>query len=894
MSEEVGRPDPDALLERVRTDVPGERGRLKVFFGAAPGVGKTYAMLEAARSQIAAGRRVLAGVVETHGREETSALRRGIQEIPRRAFDYRGTRLLELDLDAALRHRGAIVLVDELAHTNSPGARHARRHQDVAELLAAGIDVYTTLNVQHLDSLSDVVAQITGVTVRETVPDSVFEQADEVEVVDLAPDDLLRRLREGKVYLPERIAAAADNFFRKGNLIALRELALRATADRVDDQMEVWRRSEGTVRPWPVVERLVVSVSPSPSATRVVRAGRRLARRLRAEWLAVFVELPRHRTLPEHERRWAEQALRLAEELGAETATLAGTDPIAVLVDFARRRNATRIVVGSPGTYWRWRDLFLGGSFVGRLARRSEGIDVFVLHGDRTERVASAPRRAWPTVSDGVSAAVVVAACTLVSWPLRGLVDPSVFALVYIAGVTLLAARRGRGAAFAASLLSVAAFDVCFVPPYFTFVVHDPRFVVTFAVLLLVSLVVGGQAAALSSQATYSAERERRTHALYRLGRDLAALDAPGAMVDAIRRHVGEAFEGGVTLRLADRSGRLPEADAGEERERAVAQWVLDHGKAAGTGTDTLPSSRELHVPLAGAERTLGVLSLRRTGSAPLRADQRHLLETFAGHAATALERALLAADAREAKLAVEGERLRNAVLSTLSHDLRTPLSTIEGAASALVRPGEPLSEEVRRELVETIREDSSRMVRLVGDLLDIGRIQTGGKALRNEEQPLEEAVGAALRSVGAPLEGRPVRVALPPDLPAVVADAALVERVLANLVENAARYTPPGTPVDIVARARGARRVEVEVLDRGPGIPESDRAHLFDRYFRGESAGARPGSGLGLALCRAIVEAHGGTLAYSPRDGGGAVFRFDLPAAAAEPAAPPGAEAAP
>ena len=880
------RPDPDALLARLEVEerAPGT-GRLRIFFGASAGVGKTYAMLQAAHERLAEGVDLVVGHVDTHGRRETLALLEGLPLLPHRQLEHQGRRFEEFDLDRALARKPRIVLVDELAHTNVPGSRHARRYQDVLELLRAGIDVYTTLNVQHLESLNDLVAQVTGVVVRETVPDSVLESADEVELIDLPPDELLARLREGKVYVPEQAQRAMASFFKKANLIALRELALRATADRVDAQMQVYRRAEAGERTWPIAEKLLVCISPSPSALRLVRAGRRLARRLRADWTVLYVEQPRHLKLPDADRDLAAQALRLAEQLGGESVTLAAHSAVEEILRYARAHNFSKIVVGKPGRFWRLREAF-SGSFVGRLARTSGEIDLFIVHG---ESEAEAARVAAPPPVESVDwtryarGAGTVALCTAIA----ALMDPH-FAeanliMVYLVGVVVVAARWGRGPSIVAAVLSVLTVDFLFVPPRLTLAVSDTQYLLTFAVMLLVALLISTLTVRIREQAEIARQRERRARALYSLSRELASTRDLNGMVAAVRRHVEELFDGETAVFLAGEEGRL-EPRGGETplaedpKETAVAAWVHEHSEPAGRGTATLAGAAALYLPLVGSRGPVGVLAIGlEPDRHPLGTESMHLLETFANQAALALERALLARDAHRQRLAAEAEKLRNALLAAVSHDLRTPLASIAGAASSLAASDERLDPAARRELVLTIHEEAERMSRLANDLLEMGRLQAPGLALRLEWQPLEEVLGAALHELERSLSGREVVVRAPVDLPLVPIDEVLIERVVVNLLENALRYTPPGTPIELGA-SHTAGQVTVEVLDRGPGLAPGEERQICEKFFRGEAARERRGAGLGLAVARAIVEAHGGTIRAENRAGGGAAFRFTLP----------------
>ncbi|HKQ61961.1 MAG TPA: sensor histidine kinase KdpD [Candidatus Polarisedimenticolaceae bacterium] len=897
MSETPQRPDPDALLAKVAEEErSSSRGRLRIFFGAVAGVGKTYAMLQAAHERRQGGVEVLVGHVDTHGRPETMALLDGLPVLPGRQAPYRERILQEFDLDAALARKPQLILVDELAHTNVPGSRHSRRHQDVEELLQAGIDVYTTLNVQHLESLNDLVAQVTGIVVRETVPDSVLESADEVELIDLPPDELLARLRDGKVYIPEQADRALAGFFKKANLIALRELALRSTADRVDAQMQVYRRAEAGGRTWPIREKILVCVSASPSAIRVVRAGRRLARRLRADWTTLYVEQPRHFRLSPADRDYAAQALRLAEQLGGQAVTLAAHDGVEEILRYARTHNFSKVVVGKPGRFWRMRELLLG-SFVGRLARESGDIDVFIVHGelerDPARAALTAPSGPIDWTRYGWGAAIVAGATALIGL-MFPYFAPSNLVMIYLVGVVVVARRWGRGPSIVAAVLSVAAFDFLFVPPYFTFAVSSTEYVLTLAVMLLVALVISTLTVRTQQQAEVARQRERRTHALYSLSRELASTRNLDAMIAAVRRQIEEVFYGKTAIFIAGDGGRLSLRGAGspafaeDPKELAVSQWVHEHSEAAGRGTATLAGSAALHLPLVGSRGPVGVLAVGlELQDRPLGTEPMHLLETFANQAALALERALLARDAHRQRLAAEGEKLRNALLAAVSHDLRTPLAAISGAASSLASSGDRLDAAARRELVLTIHEEAERMNRLANNLLEMGRLQARSVVLHRDWQPLEEVFGAALRQLDRHLADREVAVRVPADLPLVAIDEVLIERVLVNILENALRYTPAGSPIELAASAT-ADEVVVEVLDRGPGLVAGEESQVFDRFFRGEAAQSRHGTGLGLAVARAIVEAHGGTIRAENRAGGGARFVFTLPRSGEPPAVAP------
>jgi two-component system sensor histidine kinase KdpD len=894
------RPDPDALLERVKEEEARKRrGKLKVFFGAAAGVGKTYAMLEAAREAKADGRDVAVAYVETHGRAETDALLEGLEVLQPLRVLYQAIVLREMDVDAVLARRPAIALVDELAHTNAPGARHAKRWQDVMELLDAGIDVYTTVNVQHIESLNDVVAKVTGVVVRETVPDSVLEQADEVELIDLPPDDLLERFREGKIYIPAQAEEAMRSFFRKGNLIALRELALRHTAERVDAQMRTYMREHAIDRTWPVAERLLVCVGPSPHSARLVRAAKRMADRLGAEWIAAYVETPALARLGPQARDRAVQTLRLAEQLGAATVTTTGARMSEELLAIARARNVTKIVVGKP-TRGLWKRIFIG-SIVDALVEGSGEIDVYVISAQREEG-AAAPlrRRELPTDWRAYGgAALIVAAATGIAFLMVPYFALANLIMVYLLGVLFVATRFGRGPSMFASVLSVAAFDFFFVPPQFTFAVSDTQYLVTFAVMLAVAFVISDLATRIRAQAESAREREARTAALYAMSRDLAqAPSVPEVLASAVR-HITEVFASELTVLLPGPDGGLitqtgPASSFDPDgSDRAVARWVFEHRQPAGLGTSTLPGARALYLPLVASRGTLGVLGVRARDPHAFDAPEHlHQLETFANQTALALERARLAEEAREAEVHVEAERLRSSLLSSVSHDLRTPLASITGAATTLLESGARVDDGTQRELLESVRDEAEHLNRLVQNLLEMTRLESGSLKLHHDWHPIEEVVGAALRRLGKRLAGRRVDVALAPDLPLALMDDVLVEQVLINLLDNALKYTPAGSAIRIAATASDDR-VTVEVDDHGPGLPRGEEERVFEKFYRGAATPER-GAGLGLAIVKGIVHAHGGHVWAHNLPEGGAAFFFTLPLAETPPPLVPADDGSP
>jgi two-component system sensor histidine kinase KdpD len=862
------RPDPDALLQRVQRDeARSRRGRLKIFFGASAGVGKTYAMLEAARSAQQAGVALRVGVVETHGRAETENMAQDLPRLPLKQVPHRGHVLREFDLDGALAWAAdqtePLLLLDELAHSNAPGSRHPKRWQDVLELLDSGVDVWSTLNVQHLESLNDIVSGITGVRVWESVPDRVFDDADEVVVVDLPPDELLERLKQGKVYLGPQAERAAANFFRKGNLLALRELALRRTADRIDDEMLAYRRDAAVQPVWPNREALLACVGPGDFANKVVRSGARLATQLNLPWHAVLVETPAVMRLPEPQRRRALGALKLAQELGATTATLAAPQAAPALVRYAREHNLSRLVVGRQVRRWPW-ELPLAE----QIANQAQDLDVLqlgLLHAERDAPLApgavAAPRPGGAVAWRGYVAAL--AACVfaaLLAMPLRDVFELSNIVMLFLLAVVGVGLRLGRGPAVLAAFVGVALFDFFFVPPRLSFAVSDVQYLLTFGVMLLVALVVGQLTAGLKSQAEASMQREGRMRGLYQMSRELSAALLSEQVAEIGTRFLHAEFGARATLLTTDEADRLRPLPAGRAQvDEGAAQWAFDRGEAAGFGTDTLPGSRCLMLPLKAPMRLRGVLAVEPADRSTLGPEQRRLLETCASLLAISLERIHYIDIAQRSTVQIESERLRNSLLAAISHDLRTPLAALVGLADALAVTGPALSGE-QQQVARSIRGSALRMNTLLGNLLEMARLEAGAVQLNRAWQPLEEVVGSALAACAALLAGRPLHVELADDLPLVELDAVLFGRVLVNLLENIAKYTPAGSAVQIAARIDGAELL-LTVDDHGQGLPPGREERVFDKFERGVKESATPGVGLGLAICRAIVQAHGGSI---------------------------------
>lgn len=876
------RPDPDALLAQVTAqEAAPPRGRLRIYFGASAGVGKTYAMLTAARALRHEGKDVVVGLVETHGRQDTAALLAGLEVLPRRLLDFQGRALPEFDLDAALARRPALVLVDELAHTNVPGSRHPKRWQDIDELQAAGIDVFTTLNVQHIESLNDVVGGITGVTVRETVPDAFFDRADEVVLVDVSADDLLARLAAGKVYLPEHVERAASHFFRKGNLMALRELALRRTADRVEDDVRTYRADKSIERVWKTDESLLCCVGPDPGDENVVRSAARLAGQLGVPWTAVYVETPALQRRPARERERILLAVRLAQDLGAHTAILAGADVASTLVAYARDHNCARVLVGRAlASSWQpWR-----ASVTQRIGALAPDVDLV-----EVGRVRATPMPAVPEVTDPrrgdkpwryLWSALVCVGVSLVAWSVVGVLDSANIVMLYLLGVVGVALRWGRGPAVLAAFASVAAFDFFFVPPSFSFAVSDVQYGLTFVVMLVVGLVIGQMTAGLRYQARIAAYREERARSLYEFAREMSSLLQTVDVVDAAARGIARTFRARVTVLVADGDDRLALAQAQDDTptlDYGAAQWAFDKGVPAGKGTDTLAGSASLYLPLKAPMRTRGVLVVEPAEARSLLVpEQRRHLDTFAALTAIALERVHYVDVAQRALLQMESERLRNSLLATLSHDLRTPIAALQGLAETLLIAA-PALPPAQAELARGMVDEARRMSSLVTNLLDMARLQSGEVRLRRRWHAFEEVTGSALDAAKSVLGRRRVRIDVPADLPLVEYDAGLIERVLFNLVENAAKYTQEDATIDIDARAVDGDLV-VRVRDDGPGLPPGQEEAIFEKFARGHKESGAHGVGLGLAVARAIVEAHGGRIVAATAPQGGAVFTFTLP----------------
>ncbi|MBF0536830.1 MAG: sensor histidine kinase KdpD [Nitrospirae bacterium] len=881
---EEGRPDPDALLAQVKQQERlKSQGKLKLFFGAAPGVGKTYAMLEAARQKRAEGVDVVIGIVETHGRKETEGLLTGIEMIGRHSIEYRGRTLYEFDIDYALARNPTLILVDEFAHTNAPGSRHKKRWQDVFELLEAGMNVYTTLNVQHIESLSDVVTQITGITIRETVPDFVIERADEIELVDLSPDALLQRLTEGKIYIPQLATRARDNFFRRGNLLALRELALRRTAQRVDEQMQSYREVEGVKEVWPASERILVSVSSNPRSIHLIRAAKRMAVGLRANWIAVHVDAPAKVKPSKNDLAKLAEHMRLAETLGAETVTLTAQKASEELLRYARSRNVTKLIIGKP-THPRWKDK-LFGSVLDDIVRGSGDIDVYVISGDMGEPMPASvakSRKRRPLMADVLRSVIVVAVCTAIAEVMEPYVAPADLAMMYLLGVVVMATRAGELSAFLTAFLGVAFFDFFFVPPRYTLAVNSPGYLITFTVMFAIALVISKLTVRVKQQADAARKSQQTTAALYSLSRELVRQRGIEELCSIVVRHISDDLSCRAVVLMPDDTTILKIVTTGadtfelDQKEHGVAQWCFDHRQKAGFTTDTLSGASALYLPVVAAAEALGVIGVLHDPSQEfLEQGQLHILDGFVNQTAIAIQRILLAEQARHAILKAETETLRNTLLSSISHDLRTPLAAITGAASTLLQGDVTYQAAERHELLQTIYEEAEHLNQIIRNVLNMTRIEAGAITIKKQWLTLEETFGASLNRLSERLKDRAVEITLPEDLPMLYLDPLLIEQVLINLLDNAIKYTPAASPIALCATVKDAW-ITVEVKDKGPGIKEGEQERIFDKFVRSSSKAG--GIGLGLTICRAIVTAHGGKVWAENRHDGGATFKFTLP----------------
>jgi two-component system sensor histidine kinase KdpD len=885
------RPSPEALLEVSRRE-ESPKGRLKVFVGAAPGVGKTYEMLQTARAKAKEGVDVVIGVVETHGRKETRALMKGLEVVPCKNVEYKGRLLEELDLDALIARRPRIALVDELAHTNAPGSRHPKRYLDVEELLDEGVDVYTTVNIQHIESLNDVVAQITGVRVRETVPDWILDRAEDIELVDLTPEDLIQRLNEGKVYIPEQARLALQHFFSPVNLTALRELALRRTAERVDKQLLTQMRAKAIPGPWAAGERILVCVSEDRRCAGLVRYAKRLADRLHAPWTALTIETRNTLRLSEEERDRIADTLRLSESLGGEAVTVPGSGRHIAddLLQFARVNNVSRIVIGKSERS-RWFEI-LYGSVVHDLIRKSGDISVEVIAGHEIA-VDPLPRKTVRAAEDdaafdplpyGAALLAVLIALGL-AWLSRPLIGVESIDLVFLTGIIAVAVRYGLLPSLVATVAASLCYNFFFLPPLFTFTITDPTNLAAFVSFSIVAIVVSNVAARVRSQAVIAAGRASTTEALYLFAKKLAGAGTLDDVLWATAYQIASMLKVRVVLLLPDngsiavKAGYPPE-DTLAESDLAAATWAWKNERAAGRGAETLPGAQRLFLPIRTGRALVGVVGIDSDKPGPLLTpDQRRLFDALVDQGALAIERVRLVEDVERARRSVETERLRTALLTSISHDLRTPLSSILGAAGALREFSAKFDEAQKADLVATIVDESERLNRFIANLLDMTKLEAGAVTAKTYLHDLGELVATALKRADKILANHKVEVDLMADIPMVKVDAVLFEQVLFNLLDNAAKYAPAASTIRLQAWREG-NQVNLQVLDEGPGIPENDLERIFDKFYRVQKGDhVRAGTGLGLAISRGFVEIMDGTIAAANRaDRSGAVFTIRLP----------------
>jgi two-component system sensor histidine kinase KdpD len=886
------RPSPEALLEAARRE-DSRVGRLKIFVGAAPGVGKTYEMLQSARTRQKAGADVVVGVVETHGRAETETLLQGLEVLPRKRLEYKDQILEEMDLDALIARHPQIALVDELAHTNAPGSRHPKRYLDVEELLSRGIDVYTAVNIQHLESLNDVVAQITHVRVRETVPDSIFDRADAIELIDLTPDDLIQRLKEGKVYVPRQAERALEHYFSPGNLTALRELALRRTAERVDEQLLTHMQANAIAGPWAAGERVLVCVSEDPRAAGLVRYAKRLADRLHAPWTAISIETTRSLQLTDEQRDRLADTLRLAEALGGEALTIpaAGRRIADDVINFAHANNVTQIIIGKS-TRSRWFEI-MRGSVVHELVRRAGNISVHVIPGDELPAVPTVKKDAVQTAARPepfdakpyLMALVIVAIGLLAAELIQPWFGIENVDLVFLTAVVSVAVRYGLWPSLLASVAASLCYNFFFLPPVYTFTITDPTNIAAFFFFMLIAVLVSNVAARVRTQADSAIGRVRTTESLYAFSRKLAGTATLDDVLWATAYQTALMLRVRVVLLLPEdgvltvKAGYPPE-DELDKADLAAANWAWGNDRPAGRGSDTLPGAKRLFLPMRTGRGPIGVIGIDDDRTGPLLTpDQRRLLDALVDQGALAIERVLLVEDMDRVKRTVESDRLRSALLTSISHDLKTPLASVLGAASTMRDLSSGLTDTQKRDLLATVIDESERLNRFIANLLDMTKLESGAIVPNTARHDIGEIVGSALRRAGKILVRHKVSLELAADLPMLELDAVLFEQVLFNLLDNAAKYAPADTTISI----RGSREkdsIVLQILDEGAGIPPAELESVFDKFYRAQKGDhVRPGTGLGLAISRGFVEAMHGTISAANRsDRSGTVLTIRLP----------------
>lgn len=877
------RPDPKGLLEYVQKEEQSHRhGKLKVFLGAAPGVGKTYSMLEDALTKLEQGVDVVAGIVETHGRKETELLLKNFEILPKRKIYYRGKELEEFDLDAVLLRHPHLILVDEMAHANAPNSRHNKRWQDIMELLDRGIDVYTTVNVQHVESLNNIITQITGIIVRETVPDTILERAHAIELIDLPPEDLIKRLQEGKVYVPTDVGIAIEHFFRKSNLTALRELALRITAEQVNAEVLLHRQGEQIEKIWPTSERLLVCVGPDSDASMLIRATFRMAKSLQAEWMAVFVETPLFQLSNEASHKIS-QNLRLAEELCGEILTICGSNIVDEIINLAHNRNITKIIVGKR-VKSRWKDLF-SRSLADELVRHSHDVDLYILRSDveKTESKKIIYHRSVTSKSAYLVSFFTVAFCTLINFLLFRYFESSAPVMIYFLGIVFVAIKGYFWPSFLTSILSVLAFGFFFVPPRFTFLTLNTQYLITLITMLLVSQVIANLALLSRRQAKFSQLREQRTATMYLFSKRLAHTRGFNRLLEISVDYIAKVFNSDVLALLPNQVHQM-EGVVGNNpnltispKEQSVAQWVYELGQIAGLGTQTLPDSEAIYIPLSGTKGPIGVLRvLPKDPDQFLIPEQLHLLEGFSNQTAMALEVDRLQEKATRTELEIETDRVRNILLKYISDNMHPPLVDIMKLANLLIEKSDKLTPTFIQELGNKIYNNSEELNHLVNNLSQIARLEAG-ITLKKGQHSLTKVVNTTLNSLSRRLGNRLVKVQSLDALPKISFNKVFIEQVFFNIIENATKYTPPNTKISVSAVLEN-ERIIVSIEDEGPGLALEEINRIFEKFYRGQTITHIKGMGLGLAICQKIINLHGGEIWAENRVGGGAVFRFTLP----------------
>jgi two-component system sensor histidine kinase KdpD len=879
-TEDQNRPDPDTLLQLLKKEEEKEkRGKLKIFFGMCAGVGKTYDMLRDAHAEISKGVDVVIGYIETHKRIETEALLTGLPVIPRKTIEYKGTMLEEMDLDAVISRKPQLVLVDELAHTNVPGSRHTKRYQDVLELLDNGIDVFTTLNVQHLESRAETVAQITGSIIHETVPDSIFEAANEVEVIDISPNELLKRLSDGKVYTPERSQRAVQNFFRAGNLSALREMSLRLTAERVDQQLREYKQTKRISETWKSGTRLVVGINASPQSLSVIRWARRVSYTMDASWVAVYVETSKKATLTETEQ--LSKNFKLARELGAEIVTTSDEDIAGALLRVAREQNATQILIGKP----KRQVLFGSTRLVNGLLQKSEDIDIYIVGHEEEENQRRSFIYRIPKIQSGflqyLLAAMIILGVSIACIPLARLIEYKTISYIILFAVSLLPLRMGRGPVLLGAACGALAWDFLFITPIYTFSIGHIEDVLMLLVFFIVATVSGTLSARVRERERAVRQREMRSSALFALTKDLSSAHSQDEVIQAAIANIKKFFDADVALFLGDADGDMSHqahsASSWEpdEKEFSVAAWTYWNEKKAGKFTDTLPFAQATYYSMSGPRYPVGVIGVRVRQNEKLGIDQEILLENFIAQIASAVERELLNEVTKKSIVVAESEKLYKTLFNSISHELRTPIATIMGASENLVS-GQPQLASTTKELSTEIHIAAERLNRLVANLLDMTRIESGMIQPKQDWCDIRDLINVTIKGLEREIANHSIAVKVQDDLPLMKLDFGLMEQALTNLIYNAIVHTPPGTSIEINARAENGLCI-ILVADNGPGIPKSDMNKVFNKFYRAEGT-TTGGTGLGLPIAKGFVEAHKGTLSVRNRAAGGTEFKIEVP----------------